>query len=51
MRRDTEYISPYSVRIRENADQNNSEHGHFSRSVREKLPETIFEELFVKSYL
>ena len=26
-------ISPYSVRIRENTDQNNSEHGHFSRSV------------------
>ena len=25
-------ISPYSVRTRENADQNNSEHGHFSRS-------------------
>ena len=29
----TEYgeirISPYSVRMRENADQNNSEHGHF----------------------
>ena len=28
IRRDTE-----SVRIRENADQNNSEYGHFSRSV------------------
>ena len=25
--------SPYSVRIRENADQNNSEYRHFSRSV------------------
>ena len=25
-------ISPYSVRIRENADQNNSEYGHFSHS-------------------
>ena len=25
-------ISPYSVRMRENADQNNSENGHFSRS-------------------
>ena len=25
-------ISPYSVRMRENADQNNSEYGHFSRS-------------------
>ena len=26
------HISPYSVRIRENADQNNSEYGHFLRS-------------------
>ena len=26
-------ISPYSGRIRENTDQNNSEYGHFSRSV------------------
>ena len=26
-------ISPYSVQMRENADQNNSEYGHFSRSV------------------
>ena len=26
-------ISPYSVRMRENADQNNSEYVHFSRSV------------------
>ena len=25
--------SPYSVRMRENTDQNNSEYGHFSRSV------------------
>ena len=25
-------ISPYSVRKRENADQNNAEYGHFSRS-------------------
>ena len=25
-------ISPYSVQMRENADQNNSEYGHFSRS-------------------
>ena len=30
----TEYgeILPYSVRIRENADLNNSEYGHFSRN-------------------
>ena len=26
-------ISPYSVRIRENTDQKNSEYGHFPRSV------------------
>ena len=26
-------ISPYSVRMQENADQNNSEYGHFLRSV------------------
>ena len=26
------WIYPYSVRIRENADQENSEYGHFSRS-------------------
>ena len=25
-------MSPYSVQMRENADQNNSEYGHFSRS-------------------
>ena len=27
-------ISPYSVRMRENTDQNNSEYGHFLRSVK-----------------
>ena len=26
-------ISPYSVRMRENTDPNNSEYGHFSRSL------------------
>ena len=26
-------ISPYSVRMRENTDQNNSEYGHFLRGV------------------
>ena len=26
------YISPYSVRMRENMDQNNSEYGHFLHS-------------------
>ena len=30
----TENISPYSVRMRENADQNNSLYGYFSRSAR-----------------
>ena len=29
---DSRSISPYSVRMRENTDQNNSEYGHFSRS-------------------
>ena len=33
-------ISPYLVRMRENADQNSSEDGHFLRSVLRKL---IFE--------
>ena len=32
-------IFPYSVRMRENADQNDSEYGHFSRS--EKTPGVI----------
>ena len=31
--RSIQSISPYSVQIRENADQNNSEYGHFLRSV------------------
>ena len=30
-------ISPYSVQMRENADHNNSECGHFSRSVTVKI--------------
>ena len=29
-------IFPYSVQMRENADQNNSEYGHFLRSLRLK---------------
>ena len=29
-------ISPYSVQMRENADQKNYEYGHFLRSVRQK---------------
>ena len=31
--RETLRISPYSVTMQENADQNNSEYGHFLRSV------------------
>ena len=30
-------ISPYSVRMRENTDQNNSEYGDFLRSVCDRL--------------
>ena len=33
---ETQSNSPYSVRMRESRDQNNSEYGHFSRSVNEK---------------
>ena len=33
------FISPYSVRMRENADQNNSEYGHFLRSECKLLAE------------
>ena len=35
----TEYGALYSVRMRENTDQNNSEYGHFLRS--DKLMTTI----------
>ena len=31
------YSGPYSVRMRENTDQNNSEYGHFLRSENNKL--------------
>ena len=34
-------ISPYSGRMQENTDQNNSEYGHFSRSVRVQCFETF----------
>ena len=33
---ETQSNSPYSVQMRESKDQNNSEYGHFSRSVNEK---------------
>ena len=39
-------MTPYSVRMRENANQNNSEYGHFSRSA--AVPKSI---LFSKKYL
>ena len=35
-------ISPYSVRMRENADQNNSEYGHFLRNDNLKHQELLF---------
>ena len=31
------YSGPYTVRMRENADQNNSEYGHFLHSVNRLL--------------
>ena len=34
-------ISPYSVRMRENADQDNSEYGHFLRSVTPSFPKNF----------
>ena len=34
-------IFPYSVRMRENTDQKNSEHGHFLRSVEVRLFRTL----------
>ena len=36
-------ISPHSVRMRENADQNNSEDGHFSRSAFGNIATYFFE--------
>ena len=35
-------ISPYSVRMQKNADRNNSEYGHFLRSVVITVFETRF---------
>ena len=34
-------ISPYSAQMRENADQNNSEYGHFSDSDSQKTEQVI----------
>ena len=38
-------ISSYAVRMRENADENNSEYEHFSRSVNHSRPQNskVFE--------
>ena len=33
LNKETHSVSPYSIRMLENTDQNNSEYGHFSRSV------------------
>ena len=47
-------ISPYSVNIRRNADQNNSEHEHISRSVKLSQPSmlvTCFQNSKINSFL
>ena len=43
-------ISPYSVRMRENADQKSFKYGHFSRSgcLKEKLDISFFKQLSTK---
>ena len=41
-------ISPYSVIMRENADQHNSEYGHFLRNVR-PFVFSIFIETFISA--
>ena len=38
------FISPYSVQMQENADQNNFEYGHFSRSESLKLKNLIMKQ-------
>ena len=48
-------ISPYSVRVRENTDQNNSEYGHFLRSTELELSKVqtghIFDWIFGRNKL
>ena len=47
------YSGPYSVRMRENTNQNNSEYGHFSGSVGlNTFKENTFAKLikFIESY-
>ena len=41
-------ISPYSVQMRENADQNNSEYDHFLRSVNQTITLLVNREVFEK---
>ena len=45
--REKSFSGPYSVGMRENTDQKNSEYGHFSRSVR--LTENHFQNLLTLS--
>ena len=42
VRRDILCICPYSVRIQKNTDYKNSEYGHFSRSVKDKIKKKLF---------
>ena len=41
------YYGPHSVRMQENTDQNNSEYGHFSRSVLLVLDITFSYQYFI----
>ena len=43
-------ISPYSVRVRENTDQKNSEYGHFSRSAYQRAVQNISQYLQINIY-
>ena len=43
-------ISYYSVRMRENADQNNSEYGHILRSVKQRITFTNFSQETIALY-
>ena len=44
-------ISPYSVQMRENADQNNSEYAHFLRSGRRTLRTTRMKKYLSSAYI
>ena len=43
-------VSPYSVRMRENTDQKNSEYGHYARSVNHVLNNPIFHTITGKNF-